>query len=159
MRPRPEMTLFDRFPYPVTATFIQISITTLLFYGLSRLCTLVPLERFQSFIKLISQTSTNSDETESLWPAPNVVTPSDWKPLRRRPLAHPEFAKTANKFRTNWRDFVEVLLLAVVFLLKLVLENIFVAYVLCLLSIASSQLTSHLLGAHSLLLTFFSVSA
>lgn len=136
------MTVSGRFPYPVTTTFIQISITTLLFYGLSRLCFLVPGERLQSFIKLFSQPSSASDEIESLWPAPDV-TPSNWKPLRRRPLAHPEIPKTANEFRTDWRDVVEVLPLAVVFLLKLVLENIFVAYVPCSLMIVSPQLTGH----------------
>lgn len=136
------MTVSGRFPYPVTTTFIQISITTLLFYGLSRLCFLVPGERLQSFIKLFSQPSSTSEEIESLWPAPDV-TPSNWKPLRRRPLAHPEIPKTANEFRTDWRDVFEVLPLAVVFLLKLVLENIFVAYVPCSLMIVSPQLTGH----------------
>ena len=136
------MTVSGRFPYPVTATFVQISITTLLFYGLSRLCFLVSWERLQSFIKLFSQPSSTSDEFESLWPAPDV-TPSDWKPLRRRPLAYPEIPKTANEFRTDWRGLVEALPLAVVFLLKLVFENIFVAYVLCSLMIVSPQLIGH----------------
>lgn len=127
----PKMTVFGRFPYPVTATFIQISITTLLFYGLSGLCSLVPWQRLQSSIKSFFQPSSNSDEIESLWPATDV-TPSDWEPFRQRPLAHPEISKTTNDFRTDWRDVVEVLPLAVVFLLKLVLENIFVAYVTAL---------------------------
>ncbi len=147
------MTVFGRFPYPVTATFIQISVTTLLFYGLSRLCSLAPWERLQSFIKLFSQPSSNSDEIESLWPATDV-TPSDGEPFRRRPLAHPVIPKTANDFRTDWGDVVEVLPLAVAFLLKLVLENIFVAYVPYSLPIASSHLTSQFLGARNLLLTF-----
>lgn len=153
------MTVFGRFPYPVTATFMQISITTLLLYGLSRLCSLVPWERLRSFIKLFSQPSLTSDEIESLWPAPDV-TPSDWEPLRRRPLAHPEIPKTANEFQTDWRDVVDVVPLAVVFLLKLVLENIFVAYVLCSLMIVASELTDpFFLEARNLLLTFFSGSA
>lgn len=136
------MTVSGRFPYPVTATFVQISITTLLFYGLSRLCFLVPWDRLQSFIKPFSQPSSTSDEIESLWPAPDA-TPSDWKPFRRRPLVYPEIPRTANEFRTDWRDVIEVLPLAVVFLLKLVLENIFVAYVLWSLMIVSPQLTGH----------------
>lgn len=152
------MTVFGRFPYPVTASFIQISITTLLFYGLSHLCSLVPWERLQSFIKLVSQPSSTSDEIESLWPAPDV-TPSDWKPLRRRPLAHAEIPKTANEFRTDWRDVVEVLPLSVVFLLKLVLENIFVAYVLCSPMSLITTNRRFFKEARNLLLIFFSGSA
>lgn len=153
------MTVFGRFPYPVTVTFIQISVTTLFFYGLSCLCSLVPWERLQYSIKLFSQPSSNSEEIESLWPITDV-TPSDWEPFRRTPLAHPEIPKTANDFRTDWRDVVEVLPLAVAFLLKLVLENIFIACVLYSLMIAPSHLTGQLfLGARNLLHTFFFESA
>lgn len=83
----------------------------------------------------------NSDEIESLWPVPDV-TPSEWKPLHRRPLAKSDNSRAANEFRTDWRDVVEVLPVAVVFLLKLVLENIFVAYVLCSL-IDASHITTN----------------
>lgn len=108
----------------MTTTFVQLLITSFLVTGASWLT-----QRALHFLESLEfPQSPDSEEKEALCPAV-----SDSHNFRKNSIvqhvnANPNGAALA---KLGWREAREVLPLAVVFFAKVLLENLFLSYVLC----------------------------
>lgn len=109
-----------RFPYPVTTTFVQLLITSLFVTGASRLSQLAV--RYWEWLDFAD--STDSEEKECLCPAA-----PDSNHFRKNSITQHVSPTGASPSRRGWREAREVLPLAIVFVTKVLLENMFIAYV------------------------------
>lgn len=101
----------------MTTTLVQLLITSLVVAGASQLT-----RWYHGSLEFAE--SQDSEEKEALCPAP-----SDANRIRKNSIAQNVNPKGADPTRRGWREAREVLPLAIVFLTKVLLENLFISYV------------------------------
>ena len=112
-------TNLSRFPYPVTTTFVQLSITSLLVFGASRLTRLTGY-----YESLELEEAPDSEENDYLCPPVSSSIHS-----RKNSIVQHVNPQIAGLTRLGWREAREVFPLAIVFLMKVLLENLFITYI------------------------------
>lgn len=105
----------------MTTTLVQLLIASLFVAGAPRLTQ----RAFHLYESLEFAESPDSEEKESLCPAASESNHS-----RRNSIAKHVNPKEAGLMRLGWIEAREVLPLAIVFLMKVLLENLFMSYVL-----------------------------
>lgn len=101
----------------MTITLVQLLITSLVVAGASQLT-----RWYRESLEFLE--SPDSEEKEALCSAP-----SDANRFRKNSIAQDVNPKGSDPTRRGWKEVREVLPLAIVFLTKVILENLFISYV------------------------------